>query len=219
MNGYVTLTAADRLVLESYKSVIEGLSELLGPGYEILLHSLEDLDRSAIKVVNGHYTGRSVGAPITDLALQMLAAIRRSGDNHKSLIYFNRSRRGTPIRSATIPIMGENDRIIGLLCINFYLEIPLNTYLENLLKVSEEQRELKETFAGSTDELITTAIENARAEVMSNPKIAASNKNKEIIALLNQKEIFNLKDAVLKVAETLGISKNTVYLHLRHLSQ
>ena len=43
------------------------------------------------------------------------------------------------------------------------------------------------------------------------------NRNKEIIAILYQKDIFNLKNAVPKVAERLGLSKNTVYLHLRNL--
>lgn len=219
MVEYVELTDTDRLILESYKSVLTGLSEYIGPAYELVLHSLEDLDHAAIKVINGHYSGRQEGAPITDLALKMLTEIRRSGSNHKNLIYFNRSHKGAPIRSATLPITGCNDKIIGLICINFYLSIPLHSYLDGIFKVDNGFSDIIETFASSTDELIFSTLEAAKNEVSNNPEIPTSLVNKEIISLLNERNIFKLKDSVPKVADLLGISKNTVYLHLRNLTQ
>ena len=39
-----TLTATDRCILESYSPVVKGLSEYLGSGYEVVLHSLEKPD-------------------------------------------------------------------------------------------------------------------------------------------------------------------------------
>ena len=217
MNEYCKLTDTDRQILESYKSVLEGLSEYLGPGYEIVLHSLEDLDRAAIKVINGHYTGRQEGAPITDLAMDMLSQIRRSGDNHNSMIYFNRSKKGGPVRSATIPIVGAGSRTIGLLCMNFYMDIPLSSFMDSLMKI-HAGGDVVETYATNSDELIDSVLEAAKSQVLNDPSISASNRNKAIIAQLYQKDIFNLKDAVVKVAGQLGISKNTVYLHLRKLN-
>ena len=61
-------TETDFRILDSYKSVLDGLAAYLGDGYEIVLHSLHDLDHSVIKIINGHYTGRREGFPITDLA-------------------------------------------------------------------------------------------------------------------------------------------------------
>ena len=217
MNEYAKLTLVDHTILESYKSMLDGLSDFIGPGYEIVLHSLENLDRSAIKVINGHYTGRKEGAPITDLALDMLSMIKKSGDNHKSMTYINRGKSGMPIRSTTIPICGSKDKLIGLLCINFYMDLPLSTYLDSMFKVTGDQKDIVETFASNTDELILSTLEAARAEVFNDSQILSANKNKEIITILFHKNIFNLKDAVVKVGEGLGISKNTVYLHLRNL--
>ena len=211
------LTEKDKLVLESYKSVLEGLSEFLGSGFEMVLHSLEDADSSAIKVINGHFSGRKEGAPLTDLALRLLNQIQRSGNNHTNLVYFNRSKKGAPIRSATLPITGENDRIIGLLCMNFYMDIPLSTVINSLFTIDGNGDNYTETFVSSSEELLETAVEEARNEVFRNPAIPASNRNKEIIALLHEKNLFRLKDAVTRVADLLGISKNTVYLHLRNL--
>lgn len=209
---------ADRLILESYKSVLEGLSEYLGPGYEMVLHNLEDIDHAAIKVINGHFTGRKEGAPITDLAMEMLTKIKKSGDPHTNLIYFNRSKKGVPIRSATLPITGENGRIIGLLCMNFYMDLPLNAFLDGLVKLNQSGNDVVETFASNTDELILSTLEGAKAAVLNNRNISASNKNKEILSALYQKDIFKLKNAVEKVAELLGISKNTVYMHIRNFN-
>lgn len=216
-----SLSKTDRAILESYKSVLDGFSEYLGPAFEFILHSLEDLDHAAIKVINGHYTGRQEGAPITDLAMSMLAAIDRSENVHKNLIYMNLSKQGSPIRSATLPIVGENERIIGLICINFYLDTPLSSVLEALTKADPvsgvEGLSPVEEYAKNSDELIAGSLEDAWNEVYSNPKISAPNRNKEIIALLDQRGVFQFKNAVVQVANHLGISKNTVYLHLRKI--
>ena len=57
----VMFTETDFRILDSYKSVLDGLAAYLGDGYEIVLHSLHDLDHSVIKIINGHYTGRREG--------------------------------------------------------------------------------------------------------------------------------------------------------------
>ena len=218
MNSYTKLTKNDHLILESYKLMMDGLAEFLGSGYEIVLHSFENIEHSVIKIINGYHSGRQEGSPITDLALKILGEIKESKNNAKNYVYFNRSKKGTPMRSATMPIIGENKKNIGLLCMNFYMDIPLHKFLDSIVKIENGNHDTVESFASSTDELILSAIESATAKIMSNPNVAASNKNKEIINTLYHKNIFNLKDAVLKVAEVLGISKNTVYLHIRNIS-
>ena len=62
-------TDEDRTILISYKAVVDGVSALIGEHCEIVLHSLEDIEHSAICIANGHNTNRQVGSPITDLAL------------------------------------------------------------------------------------------------------------------------------------------------------
>ena len=99
-------TETDRVILHSYESVIEGLAGYLGNCYEIVLHSLEDLDHSVIKIINGYHTGRSVGSPITDLALNMLDRIESGESTEDSISYFSTNRRGEPLKSTTIAIRG-----------------------------------------------------------------------------------------------------------------
>ena len=215
MSGYLVLSPTDKVILESYKILVDGLSAYLGEGYEIILHSLEDLDHSVIKIINGHYTERCEGAPITDLALTMLEDLnRRSSLEVKA--YFNH-KSGKTLKSVTIPVVGEQRRIIGLLCINFRMEISVFNFLTQFLPNEASNISSSETFNKNADGLLISALEDAKAQIYGDKSVNASNKNKEIIRLLYQRGIFNIKDAVASVAEDLGISKNTVYLHLRNI--
>lgn len=63
-------------ILKSYEAVVDGLAMLIGSHCEIVLHSLQDLKCSAIRIANGEHTGRKIGSPITDLALRMLHDIQ-----------------------------------------------------------------------------------------------------------------------------------------------
>ena len=46
--NYLTLTETDKAILESYKTVLDGLAEYLGDGYELILHSLENLEHLSL---------------------------------------------------------------------------------------------------------------------------------------------------------------------------
>lgn len=53
----IELTPTDQAILQAFSRFCDGLSEYLGSGYEIVLHSLGDYDHSAIKVLHGEHTG------------------------------------------------------------------------------------------------------------------------------------------------------------------
>lgn len=218
----VKLTAGDNKILESYKSVCEGLSNYLGDSYEIILHSLGNLDHSAIKVLNGFHTGRSEGAPITNLALDILKEIKENGKNDTNLVYFTKNKKNEPMKSTTIPIKGDKGNIIGLLCINFYLNTPLADILDSLgyygsqpPTASGEHRD--EIFSNNSSEMLSDTVQKTRMEILADSSISSSNKNKEIIARLYEKGFFNFKDSIINCANVLNISKNTVYLHLKNI--
>lgn len=216
----IQLTYVDKIILDSYCQMLDGMSKYLGDGYEIVLHSLEDCSHSAIKVINGFHTGRKEGAPITDLALSMLDKIQKQEGQSQDITYFSKNKKGEPLKSATIAIKGENQRIIGLLCINFYLNTPLVDFLNAFVK--DDLAEISfpanlENFSSNSQELVEEIVKQIRQEVYNDTSISLQKKNKEIIQRLYVKGIYNMKDAVLKTAQILNMSKNTVYLHLRNL--
>lgn len=218
-NSFLKLTATDRKILDSFALMLNGLGAYLGDGYELVLHSLENLDHSVIKIINGHYTGRKEGAPITDLALKMLRQIEQDPSRTVSP-YFNKNNSDSMLRSCTIPITGEHGRIIGLLCMNFHMEMPLSEFLQGMLPSHDDTSSVahtsSETFSDNIDDLILSSLTETKEAVYNDPDISSSNRNKEIVFRLYQQGIFQLKDAVIKVADQLNISKNTVYLHIRN---
>lgn len=110
-------------ILKSYEAVVDGLAMLIGSHCEIVLHSLEDLKCSAVRIANGEHTGRKIGSPITDLALRMLHDMN-GADSNVSRAYFTRAKSGVLMKSVTIAIRNGQQRVIGLLCINMNLDVP-----------------------------------------------------------------------------------------------
>lgn len=214
MSG-IHLTETDRTILASYSNVLEGLATYLGEGFEFVLHSLENYEESAIKVVNGFHTGRSEGCPITEMALQMLDKINQE-QNEGYQTYFSKNRKGDPLKSTTIAIYGENGNTIGLLCINFYLKTPMVDFVQTMFQNPHSTFQ-DEVFLQQGDNYIEDTVNHAVHTVDKLSHVAPSMRNKEIIALLKKQGVFQLKDAVIRVAALLDISKNTVYLHLRTL--
>ncbi len=82
--------------------------------------------------------------------------------------------------------------------------------------LSSVEHTSSETFSDTIDDLILSSLAETKEAVYKDPEISSSNRYKEIIFRLYQQGIFQLKDAVIKVAEQLNISKNTVYLHIRN---
>lgn len=215
----IELTMVEKMILKSYFNVIDGLADYLGPCYEIVLHSMETFDHSVIHIVNGEHTGRKIGSPITDKALQMLEIFEH--ENKREITYFSKNKKGEPLKSTTIAINGENDRIIGLICMNFYMNSPLSKIIEGFSTndLPSSQSEPNENFAENIDDLITSSLNSVKSSVENDDNIMPANKNKVIIQTLHERGIFNIKDAVIKVADLMGISKNTVYMHLRNLQE
>lgn len=160
--------------LQSYCQTLDGLSNYLGNGYLRLSFTVWKVyEHSAIKVINGYHTGRTEGAPITDLALKMLEQIRRNEENDHGVIYFSTNVKGEPLKSTTIPVKGEKDRIIGLLCINFYMNTTMADFFCNFavpipsdsdgLTVSGQ---IHETFSQSSSDLLEQTIQTVRQEVL-----------------------------------------------------
>jgi len=214
-----SLSEHDRAILYSYVNVAEGVAEFLGNFCEVVIHNLENMDHSVMHIINGHLSGRQAGASISEVTLSFLNRMMAE-PNLDHLSYFAKNKRGETFKSSISAIMGEKGNIIGLLCINMYLSSPISD-LVHFMTPSEntKQENISETFVENTVELMLHALEEAKKAVYSNLSISSSNKNKEIVSTLYQKGIFNLKDSVVTIADHLGISKNTVYMHIRNMNK
>ena len=218
-NTITTLTEKDMAILNSYSTVAEGTAEFWGENCEVVVHNLARLDASVVKIVNGHLSGRQAGSPVSEVTLSFVNKML-ANPSLRHITYFAKNKRGEAFKASISAIEGEKGNIIGLFCINYYLTVSLLSLLQNFTPAAKTESEnISETFVENAEELMLNALEEAKKSVYDNLSISSSNKNKEIVAILYQKGIFNLKDSVITIANHLGISKNTVYMHIRNMNK
>jgi predicted transcriptional regulator YheO len=197
----------DHEILASYEAVVDGLAMLIGEHCEIVLHSLEDLKSSAIRIANGEHTGRKIGSPISDLALRMLHDMA-GDDSSVSKAYFTRAKNGVLMKSVTIAIRNREQRVIGLLCINMNLDVPFSQIMKTFIPPETQEN-------ATSVNLVAQALEFTIEEVNADRGVSNNAKNRQIVLNLYEKGIFDIKDAINQVADRLNISKHTVYLYIR----
>jgi predicted transcriptional regulator YheO len=99
-----------------------------------------------------------------------------------------------------------------------YYETPLSGILKSLLP-PDRGGYIQENFINDSDELVLKDLKKTKQDVLGDAKITLSRKNKEIITALYRQGIFRLKNAVNIISQDLGISRNTVYPHIRSLDE
>ncbi|WP_315116771.1 PAS domain-containing protein [uncultured Clostridium sp.] len=222
-----------KTTLEQYIKLVEFLGKVLGPDYEVVLHDLTDKTYSIVAIANGHVSGRSVGAPLTNLGLKVMAM--GSYKNSDYLINYNgASRTNRVLRSSTMFIKNDNDEIIGMLCINFddskYMSLsedilklchPDELILQNSTyeSVNSILTDVPENFSESIGEVTETVLNKLLADKNIPIDRLTQDERLNIVDVLNQKGIFMLKGAVSEVAKQLCCSEPSIYRYLSILNK
>jgi len=145
----------------------------------------------------------------------MLRDIEGSERNF-SRAYFTRAKGGDLMKSITIAIRNGEKRIIGLLCININLDAPFSQILQSFMPTDEAKHAASTVnFASDVDELVDQTVERTIEEINADKGVSNNAKNRQIVMELYDKGIFDIKDAINRVADRLNISKHTVYLYIR----
>ena len=122
------LTDSDYEILHAMENIVDGIAAMWGEHTEVLLHCLDSRNPSIMKIVNGHITGREVGAPITNIALVKLNEGKDVSD-----AYITKAPDGKMLRSLTTVIRNKQQQSIGLLCVNFNLDAPFQSMIHSLM--------------------------------------------------------------------------------------
>ncbi len=230
-------------ILQHYTILVEFLGKALGPDYEVVLHDLSSKDFAIAAIANGHISGRKAGGPLTDAALRMLSSKAYETDDFLSN-YRGIAPNGHILRSSTMFIRDEENRPIGLLCINFddwrYKEltekmlsiIHPESYLEQhpaytqpLLQRPVEKPALQENPAAITENfsmdipaLMQKIFDDATASLETPVDRLNQFERREIVEQLNEQGLFQLKGAVSFVARKFSCSNATIYRYLSEIS-
>ncbi len=108
--------------LKEYIPIIKTIAEMFGKKCEVLIHDFSNPQRSIIAIENGHVTGRKIGDPITDLTLSIWKK-NGYGVNKKDRVvnYKTKTKDGKILKSSSVFIRDNHQKMIGCLCINYDL--------------------------------------------------------------------------------------------------
>ncbi len=222
------------ILLEQYKTLVEFLGKALGPDYEIVLQSLDSENSSIIAIANGHISGRTVGAPITSLALRFLSEQEEAPFDYK-VGYRGISQKKSELRASTMLIKDEEGKVIGMLCINYDpsrciqaansiltccgLEPLPSGALSSRSSGCTDVPDGTENFMQSMPDMIRCTIEDVSGQTNVPVDRLTMDEKVQIVEELHHSGVFFLKGAVSEVARQLGSSEATIYRYLSKLKK
>lgn len=221
-------------MIRQYSLLVEFLGKMLGPDYEVALHDLGKKNPALVAIANGQISGRAVGAPLTNVALQIISERAYETQNFR-LNYRGSSASGKTLRCSTFFIKDEKGQLSGMLCINFddsrYSELSQriftlchpDDFVTRNISISSlppaEENSVQETFYSSIAAAIDDALHTVLQSAELPPERLTQEEKMKVVEVLEQKGIFMLKGAVVEVAEKLFCSQASIYRYLGKLSR
>ncbi|OCJ07040.1 hypothetical protein A6U86_08090 [Rhizobium sp. AC27/96] len=196
-----------------FASVADAVAILLKPHAEVVLH---DLRTQTIAHIANNLSRREVGGSslaelkdIGSLGLDVIGPYRK--------VNFD----GRQLKSITAVLRNEAGEPFGLLCINFDIA-PIEAARDALSLLAAFQDvgpQPSALFRSDWQETVNAAI----ADFLGERGLAASALAKEdhaaLVEMLEQEGYFSIRNLVPYLARVLGISRPTVYKHLREARQ
>jgi predicted transcriptional regulator YheO len=213
------LSTEDQKILASYQSIVDGIALLMGSYCEIALHSLENPEKAITKIANRHHTNRDIGSPLTDHGIQVLLEFKENKNQHTTC-YTTMSASGDPMRSV-FTVITNGEKAIGLIGINFNMNVPLSEFISTFSLFSNCDDPLKTAptlqTTNSVEDLVHNAVTSVVGKISTDASIPNHEKNKYIVFGLHENGIFDIKGSVVLVAKELHLSKFTIYSYIREL--
>ena len=214
-NSNGLLSKENETLLRALETVVDCIAEAFGSNCEVVLHSLEDLGHTVVKIVNGHITRRKVGSPMTDFGLDILKEAKSTKEKSVGS-HYSKLDDGRLLKSAYMVVRNAYGRPIGLICINIDLSVSLLDFMRELLPNDEgPSKKIVEHYPLSPDELVVRTLQIAMSRVKNQKEISPSKRNRTIVTELYKKGIFKVAGVIDIVAKQMGISRYTVYNYIR----
>lgn len=203
-------------ILKGMMPLVEGIANTFGKNCEVILHDIRYPQSSIIAIANGHITGRTIGGPMSEYGLATL----RKGQFDKHIVnYSKKTKEGKILKSTSLFVKDENDKLIGFLCINYdisELTIAKNIIndMTNIIDTVDFSENNEESYGSTVNEMLSNIV-NKTLESVGKPVAFISKDEKvNIVQLLDDKGVFLIKGAIDYVAKALCVSRYTVYNYL-----
>jgi predicted transcriptional regulator YheO len=203
-------------MLKALQPVVKALAAALGPDCEIVLHDLRH-PKTSIVMIENNVTRRKIGDGIRDLIISVLRSERFGKD---ALVnYATHMKDGRTIRSTTVLIRDAEATVIGALCLNYDLSRiqaakKVLDDLSTMFELSEPAGEEIEVPRKDVIAILESLMANAIQDVGMLPGAMQREDRVRLVDFLDDKGAFLIKGSVELVANSLGVSRYTVYNYL-----
>lgn len=206
-----------RVVLDVLKPLVTGLARAFAPYTEVVLHDLTAFPQS-IAAIAGNVTGRMVGGPPTDLGLKTLV----EEPEHDLVGYRSTLPTGKVLHSSSLFVRAATGRAVVALCINTEISDLLRAqqFLATLAPLdwgSTTQGVTQESYPVSVDELSQGLLDEVIANASITVELMKKQHKMAVVAELDARGFFSLREAVEQAARRLAVSRYTIYNYLNEL--
>lgn len=191
------------------------LVRMFGSRCEVAVHNFKDLKKSLIYLA-GNVTGRKIGSPITDLVLTQL--IKDPSEVEDIANYKTQASNGAVMKSSTVFLRDEKEKVIGALCINYEISQMMlqSGEIEEFLSFDDDH-EKSENFYSTVHEVIQDMVDRVLVGFKKSPALLSLEEKIECVGLLEEKGVFLIKGSTEYLASVLGVSKFTIYNYLNKI--
>lgn len=200
--------------LRGYIPMADMIVATFGSKCEVVIHDLENI-QSSLVYIKGSVTGRSLGAPTTEVILQEL---RRHGNDVKDMLgQTSQTRDGKFIRTSTSFIRNPDGKVIGFIGINF--DITAFSMVNQIISEFSVAHEIVhpttvESYAKNMEEVFENLIENTLHDIQVPIHDMTKRDKIHFVKKLDEKGAFLIQGAVDRIAGVLEVSKQTIYNYL-----
>lgn len=205
-------------IFRTLEQLADTMTATFGDNCEVVIHDMNDITAS-LAYITGNVTKRKIGSPATDTVLRELV---EHGSAVKDKVGFKTiTDDGRELKSSTSFIRDSSGEVVAAFCINLDVTDYLNA-IQTMsqfagIKKMEETRTISEKFAFSVDHTIDTLFESAVDSIGKRPATMTMDEKIQLVRILEENGVFQIKGVINQVALLLGVSNFTVYNYLKKI--
>lgn len=217
-NGSGSRSETD-VILATLATLVEPLAALLPGECEVVLHDLRDLPRSIVAIA-GNLSGRKVG----DGAPDSLVRANENGAYGTALGYSSRHPDGREFRCSTLIFRDSSGTAVAALCVNndtkgwsIALELARSMLPWTTSELHGSSREANTHSLQGVDDLARKLLRRALSSIDVPVDLMHKRHKLAVVRELNDNGYFLLRESVETAAQTLGVTRFTIYNYLNQL--
>lgn len=201
--------------LTHLKQIAHGIAQQFGQNCEVVIHDLsaEDLENTVAYIENGHVTQRHVGDGPSHVVLEASREnTSKLEDRHG---YLTRTKDGRILKSSTMYIRGDDNKIHYILSVNYDITglLALDSAVKSLI-ATESKEKAPERITQNVNDLLDDLIEQSVAMIGKPAALMTKEEKVAAVQFLNGAGAFLITKSGDKISKYFGISKYTLYSYI-----